>query len=319
MGKKKKEEMDAQKARFLEGATAQGVDKAQADYIFELVAKFAGYGFNKSHAAAYALVAYQTGWMKAKYPVEFYAASMAYDIALTDKLSVFIDDMKRMGVECLPPCINNSEADFSVEDGKVRYALAGLKGVGERAMEGIVEVREAGGTFKSLTDFAERIDPTLLNKRQIESLVSGGAFDCVESNRAKAHAMAEAVLAAANAAADARKTHQGALFGGAGGGASITLMAPGSVSEWSLGDTMAKERDAFGFYFAAHPLSAWQHVLDTHGARSYARVCEDGPPWDGGRGSATMAGLVEAVRWRTPQNGRSTRYLLASLSDSGGQ
>ncbi|MBA4757174.1 DNA polymerase III subunit alpha [Sphingosinicella sp.] len=319
MGKKKKEEMDAQKARFLEGATAQGVDKAQADYIFELVAKFAGYGFNKSHAAAYALVAYQTGWMKAKYPVEFYAASMAYDIALTDKLSVFIDDMKRMGVECLPPCINNSEADFSVEDGKVRYALAGLKGVGERAMEGIVEVRKSGGAFKSLTDFAERIDPTLLNKRQIESLVSGGAFDCVEPNRSRAYAMAEAVLAAANAAADARETHQGALFGGAGGGASITLMAPGSVSAWSLGETMAKERDAFGFYFAAHPLSAWQHVLDTHGARSYARVCEDGAPWDGGRGSATMAGLVESVRWRTPQNGRSSRYLLASLSDSGGQ
>jgi DNA polymerase-3 subunit alpha len=319
MGKKKKEEMDAQKARFIEGATARDVPRAQADHIFELVAKFAGYGFNKSHAAAYALVAWHTAWLKTKYPVEFYAASMAYDIALTDKLSIFIDDMKRTGVECLGPCVNHSEADFSVEDGKVRYALAGLKGVGERAMDELVQARAAGGPFKSLSDFAERVDPKLLNKRQIESLVAAGAFDALEPSRARAFAMAEAILAAANAAAEARITQQGALFGGAGAsGASITLMPPGNVPAWTLAETMEKEREAFGFYFAAHPLSAWRHVLDVHGARSYAQVT-DGERPDGGRGSAMMAGLVESVRWRTPQSGRGGRYLLATLSDASGQ
>jgi DNA polymerase-3 subunit alpha len=335
MGKKKKEEMDAQKARFIEGATAKGVAKDRADFIFELVAKFAGYGFNKSHAAAYALIAYQTAWLKAKYPVEFYAASMAYDIALTDKLNVFIDDMRKMGVTCLPPCINHSEADFSVEDapgpgqgpksGQVRYALAGLKGVGERAMEDLVRVRQSGGPFRSLTDFAERVDPALLNRRQIESLVAAGAFDCIEPNRARGFAMAEAILAAAAAAADARASSQGALFGGAGeggdggGGASIALMAPSGVAPWSLADTMGREREAFGFYFAAHPLSAWSHVLSAQRARSFAQVAAEGAPYDSPRATATLAGLVESVRWRTPQTGRGGRYLLATLSDGGGQ
>ncbi len=325
MGKKKKEEMDAQKARFIEGAMAKGVAQEHADFIFELVAKFAGYGFNKSHAAAYALIAYQTAWLKAKYPVEFYAASMAYDIAFTDKLNVFIDDMRKMGVTCLPPCINHSEADFSVEDGKVRYALAGLKGVGERAMEDLVRVRQSGGPFRSLTDFAERVDPALLNRRQIESLVAAGAFDCIEPNRARSFAMAEAILAAAAAAADARASSQGALFGGAcgdgdaGSGASIALMAPSAVASWSLADTMAREREAFGFYFAAHPLSAWRHVLDAQRARSFAEVVAEGAPYDSPRATASLAGLVESVRWRTPQTGRGGRYLLATLSDGSGQ
>ncbi len=321
MGKKKQEEMDAQKVRFMEGAAAGGVDKDQADYIFELVAKFAGYGFNKSHAAAYALIAYQTAYLKAKYPVEFYAASMAYDIHLTDKLSIFVDDMKRMGVECLGPCVNNSEADFSVEDGKVRYALAGLKGVGERAMETLVEARAQGGPFKSLSDFAERVDPKLLNKRQIESLVCAGAFDVLEPNRAKTYAMAEAILAAANSAAEARITQQGALFGGEGAGSAIALVGPNAVGVWSMAEVMAQEKDAFGFYFAAHPLSAWQHVLDTRGAKTYVRICDDGngASYGNNRESVIMAGLVEGARWRTPQNGRSERYLLATLSDAGGQ
>ena len=179
MGKKIKSEMDAQRARFVEGCAAHSITPAKASELFDLIDKFAGYGFNKSHAAAYALVAYHTGWLKAHHRPEFYAASMSFDIALTDKLALFVEDMRRGEVECLPPCINASQAAFSVEDGKVRYALGALKGVGEKAMEALVAEREAKGPFKSLDDFAERIDPRLLNRRQIESLAAAGAFDAI--------------------------------------------------------------------------------------------------------------------------------------------
>ena len=195
MGKKIKSEMDAQKARFLDGARANGIERKKADFIFELVLKFAGYGFNKSHAAAYALIAYQTAWLKAHHPVEFFAASMAYDITNTDKLALFVDDMRRSGVRCLPPCINTSAADFSVEtqsDGlAVRYALAALKGVGEKAMETVVAERAAAGPFTSLAAFAKRVDPKLLNRRQLESLIAAGALDTIEANRAGVHSLAD--------------------------------------------------------------------------------------------------------------------------------
>ncbi|EMD84575.1 DNA polymerase III subunit alpha [Pacificimonas flava] len=323
MGKKKPEEMAKQKERFMTGAAEQGVDPGQADHIFELVAKFAGYGFNKSHAAAYALVAYQTAWLKAHYPTEFYAASMQFDMSLTDKLGMFLEDARKSGIACLPPDINASTEKFTVErteDGKaVRYALAALKGVGTKAMQGVAEEREKAGPYKSLSDFANRVDPKLLNKRQIETLASAGAFDALEANRAAVHAMAGSILAAAAAAAEARITQQGALFGGGGaGGGEISLMRATNVERWSLADIMAGERDAFGFYFASHPLSAWQHVLDARGARSFARCCELGGPPGGGREQVTLGALVEGMRWQTPQKG-GDKYLLATMSDETGQ
>ena len=199
MGKKIKAEMDAQRARFVEGCAGSDIPAAKANELFDLIDKFAGYGFNKSHAAAYALLAYQTAWLKAHYPAEFYAASMAFDIHLTDKLTIFVDDMRRMGLSCLAPDINRSLADFSVEpidceseDARlgfaVRYALGGLKGVGEKAMDLLVAEREAGGSFKSLDDFADRIEPRLLNRRQLESLAASGAFDEIHPDRAGVHA-----------------------------------------------------------------------------------------------------------------------------------
>ncbi len=160
-----------------------------------MIDKFAGYGFNKSHAAAYALLAYQTAWLKAHHPHEFYAASMCYDMALTDKLAIFVDDARRLGVTMLPPCINASQAEFDVEaheDGlAVRYALGALKSVGEGAMEKLVVERQAGGAFASLDALAKRVDPRLMNKRQLETLASAGAFDGIEPNRAGVHAVAE--------------------------------------------------------------------------------------------------------------------------------
>ena len=315
MGKKIQSEMDAQRARFIEGCKAHNITPAKASELFDLIDKFAGYGFNKSHAAAYALVAYHTAWLKAHRRPEFYAASMSYDIAQTDKLSLFVEDMRRGGIECLPPDINRSEAAFSVEGGKVRYALGALKGVGEKAMESLVAEREAKGPFKSLDDFAERIDPRLLNRRQIESLAAAGAFDSIVADRAAVYASAETILAHAASAADQRNSGQHGLFGGAGE-VDVAPIRLTRTEEWSLAQRMAAEREAFGFYFSAHPVDSHRHLLAANRARTYAELSEMALPADS-RTGAVMAGLVEEARWRVSQKGR--RYMLATLSDSSGQ
>src|SRR3954463_10206537 len=214
MGKKIKSEMDAQRATFVEGCAARNnIPAAKANELFDLIDKFAGYGFNKSHAAAYALVAYQTAWLKAHHRAEFYAASMSFDMTLTDKLGVFVEDMRRGGVECLPPDINASHAFFTVEDGAVRYALGALKGVGEKAMEALVEEREGCGAFASLEEFCARIDPRLLNRLPLESLAGAGAFDAIKPDLAAVFAAAETILAHAASALEQRTSGQAGLFG----------------------------------------------------------------------------------------------------------
>ena len=314
MGKKIKSEMDAQRARFVEGCKAHDITPAKASELFDLIDKFAGYGFNKSHAAAYALVAYHTGWLKAHHRPEFYAASMSFDIALTDKLALFVEDMRRGEVECLPPCVNASQAAFSVEDGKVRYALGALKGVGEKAMEALVAERDANGPFKSLDDFAERIDPRLLNRRQIESLAAAGAFDAIAPDRASVYASAETILAHASSAAEQRTSGQHGLFGGSAASAAPIRLT--KAEQWSLAQRMAAERDSFGFYFSSHPVNAHRHLLEANKAKTFAQLADVPMPAEG-RAGAIMAALVEDVRWRTSAKGR--RYLMATLSDSSGQ
>jgi DNA polymerase-3 subunit alpha len=312
MGKKIKAEMDAQRAGFVAGCGERGIGTAKANELFDLIDKFAGYGFNKSHAAAYALLSYQTAWLKAHHPVEFYAASMAFDLTSTDKLAIFVDDARRMGVEMRPPCINASGADFLVEDNAVRYALGALKGVGERAMNDLAVARTAGGRFASLDDFAARVDPRLLNRRQLESLAAAGAFDGIMADRAAVFAGAEIILAHAASAADGRASGQSALFGDSHAGvASIRLP---KTEHWSLAARMTAEREAFGFYFSAHPVDRYSQLARAHGARPLA---EQSVPSDGSRSTAKMAAMVEEARWRTSAKGR--RYLLATLSDTSGQ
>jgi DNA polymerase-3 subunit alpha len=314
MGKKIQSEMDAQRATFVEGcATHNNIPPAKANELFDLIDKFAGYGFNKSHAAAYALVAYQTAWLKAHHRPEFYAASMSFDMTQTDKLALFVEDMRRGGVECLPPCINRSDAFFTVEGGAVRYALGALKGVGEKAMESVVAEREERGRFKSLDDFAERIEPRLLNRRQIESLAGGGAFDVVETNRASVFAGAETILAHAASAADQRTSGQHGLFG-SGDSSVPPIRLPDE--EWTLSQRMAAERDSFGFYFSAHPIQAHAHLLSLHKVKTFAQLGEV-RIGEGERVTVTMAGMVEDARWRTSAKGR--RFLTAVLSDASGQ
>ena len=315
MGKKIQAEMDAQRATFVEGcAKHNDISAAKANELFDLIDKFAGYGFNKSHAAAYALLTYQTAWLKAHHRAEFYAASMSFDVALTDKLSMFVEDMRRGGVEALPPDINASHAHFTVENGAVRYALGALKGVGEKAMEALVVEREKSGPFSSLEDFAARVDPRLLNRRQLESLAAAGAFDVANSNRPAVFAAAETILAHAATAQDQRTSGQAALFGGPSTEAA-PIRLPRDAS-WTLAQRMAAERDAFGFYFSAHPVDASRHLLAAHKVKSFAQIGESDIA-EGERVNSTMAGLVEEARWRTSAKGR--RYMMATLSDSSGQ
>ena len=320
MGKKVKAEMDAQRAGFVDGCkTVNGIAEAKANELFDLIDKFAGYGFNKSHAAAYALLAYQTAWLKAHHPHEFYAASMCFDMTLTDKLGVFVDDMRRLGVAMLPPDINRSEAEFSVEESEdglaVRYALAALKSVGEGAMEKLVAEREVNGPFESIDDLARRVDPRLLNKRQVETLAAAGAFDAMDENRAGLFACAETILATAARIHDQKTSGQGGLFGTAEA-AEPPIRLPLSA-RWTLAQRMEQEREAYGFYFSAHPVDRHGHLARMHGARNFAALSELDIPDDGSRAGATMAALVEDARWRTSARGK--RYLMATLSDPSGQ
>jgi DNA polymerase-3 subunit alpha len=306
--------MDAQRATFVKGCAEHNqITEAKANELFDLIDKFAGYGFNKSHAAAYALLTYQTAWLKAHHRAEFYAASMSFDIALTDKLSMFVEDMRRGGVECLAPDINASEASFSVEDGAVRYALGALKGVGEKAMESLVEDRERKGPFKSLEDFAARVDPRQLNRRQLESLAAAGAFDGIKPERAAVFGGAETILAHAASAQEQRETGQAGLFG-----VSSAEAAPIRLPKetWSVAQRMAGERDAFGFYFSSHPVDAAKHLLAAHKVKTFAELA-DVRIAEGERVASTMAGLIEDTRWRTSARGR--RYMMATISDNSGQ
>jgi DNA polymerase-3 subunit alpha len=315
MGKKIKSEMDAQRATFVEGCAKHNqIPAAKANELFDLIDKFAGYGFNKSHAAGYALVAYQTAWLKTHHRAEFYAASMSFDMAQTDRLSAFVEDMRRGGIDCLPPDINASHAFFTVEDGSVRYALGALKGVGEKAMEALVEERERGGRFTSLEDFAARVDPRVLNRRQLESLAAAGAFDGIKPERSAVFAGAETILAHASSALEQRTSGQAGLFGGNSAEAA-PIRLPRDAS-WSVAQRMSAEREAFGFYFSAHPVDAARHLLAAHKVKTFAEITETSVA-EGERVGATMAALVEEARWRTSAKGR--RYMMATLSDNSGQ
>src|SRR5262249_25690244 len=274
MGKKIPAEMEAQRQLFIEGASGRGVDGGLADHIFDQMAKFAGYGFNKSHAAAYALVAYQTAWMKANHPVEFLAALMTLDLGNTDKLNVFRQELTRLGIRLLPPDINRSEVSFAVEPGDkpaIRYALAAVKGVGAQAMEEIIAERKAHGPFKDLADFARRLDAKSFNRRQFESLAKAGAFDCLNPNRAQTFAATEQLLRWASLAAEERESRQESLFGAMDSSLAPHLSLP-AVDDWPPVERLQHEFAAIGFYLSSHPLDPYGKSLERAGILRIAEL-----------------------------------------------
>ncbi|HEY8570872.1 DNA polymerase III subunit alpha [Phenylobacterium sp.] len=315
MGKKKKEEMDAQRARFVSGAEKNGISGQQAGAIFDLVDKFAGYGFNKSHAAAYAVVSYQTAWLKANAPVEFFAASMSLDMANTDKLSVFYQDAKRFGVKIQPPDINRSAADFEVENGEVLYALGAIRNVGLQAMEHVVQVRKEGGPFRDIFDFVERVDPKQINKRTFETLARAGAFDSIHPNRAQLVEAADLLVGFSQAVASQRASDQAALFGD-----STDHLAEAQKRKmpkrdpWTPTERLDEELAAIGFYLSGHPLEDMVEALRRKRTDLYADAVAKALS---GAEALRMAGIVRRKQEKPGRTGE--KFAFVTLSDPTGE
>ena len=316
MGKKIRSEMAEQRQIFIKGAIAKGVPEAKANEIFVLVNKFADYGFNKSHAAAYALVAYQTAYMKANHPVEFMAASMTLDMGNTDKLGVFHQELQHMGIKVRGPDVNASDAVFTVErdpngsNGAIRYALAAIKNVGEAAMEGLVRERRENGPYRDLFDFAQRLDPHAVNKRQMENLVRAGAFDSICSNRRQVYDAIEMLLRHASIANNERDSGQMGLFGGDSAGAVEAPSLP-EIADWQKMDRLTEEFEATGLYLSGHPLDDFTPIMKRLKVKTKADIISAGKP-----GPRRMAGTLLGISERTSKKG--TRYAFLSFTDTSG-
>ena len=314
MGKKIKAEMDAQRETFVSGALDNDVSRADATRIFELVAKFAGYGFNKSHAAAYALVAYQTAYLKANHPVEFLAASMSLEINNTDRLELFRRELERLDIPLLPPDINASRATFSVErqDGgtrAIRYALGAIRNVGVQAMAALAEERQANGPFRDPFDFAGRVDPHQINRRQIENLAKAGAFDSIAPNRRQMADGAEVLLAYSVQAKLSQS--QASLFDESDAALAPRPSLP-EQEDWDQNERLAAEHEAVGFYLSAHPLDSYGAALKGLSVTPAADVAQQVAR---GITRFRLAGMVLSVRERGPG---SRRYAFVQLSDPSG-
>ena len=312
MGKKIRAEMEKQRGIFVAGATERGVSKPQANTIFDLLAKFADYGFNKSHAAAYAIVSYQTAYMKAHHPVEFLAASMTYDMANADKLNDFRRDAMRLGIEVLPPSVQTSYRVFEVADRMIFYALAAIKGVGEAAVDHIVEKR-GDQPFASLEDFANRIDTRIVNRRTLEGLISAGALDCFGHDRAALVAGLDRIMGLSQRAVDAAESGQGDIFG------ALTAVEPEKLhlpvtDPWETSDKLLREFQALGFYFSAHPLDEYRQLLDRMRVQQYADFAL---AVKRGASAGRLAGTVASRQIRRTRTGNKMGIFV--LSDATGQ
>jgi DNA polymerase-3 subunit alpha len=316
MGKKNAAEMAAQRGNFVAGAAKNGVAGEQANLVFDLMEKFSGYGFNKSHSAPYALIAYQTAYLKANYPVEFLAASMTLDMGNTDKLNQLRQEADRLGIRLLPPDVNRSQPIFSVEEdskgGKpaIRYALAAVKGVGAQAMQALVAEREQNGRFKDLFDLAQRLDARTFNRGQFESLAKAGAFDALDPNRAQSFAAADLLLRQASRAASERQDGQGNLFGlGLADRPALPL-----IEDWPPVEKLQYEFAAIGFYLSSHPLDAYGKSLERAGILRAADL-----PSALAANSNTrfrLAGIVVGRKERT--SARGNRFAFVQMSDPSG-
>ncbi|MFZ5711177.1 MAG: DNA polymerase III subunit alpha [Pseudomonadota bacterium] len=314
MGKKIPEEMAKERPKFIEGAEAtHGIDARKAGEVFDLLEKFANYGFNKSHAAAYAVVSYQTAWLKANHPVEFMAAVMNCDIHLTDKLSVYAEEVRRgLGLGIVAPCVNRSEATFCVADGKIVYALGALKNVGVEAMRMIAGARGAR-PFVTLFDLARRVDLKRLGRRPLEMLARAGAFDMLEPNRRRVFEGLDALVAYSGAVHDQAASSQVSLFGEAGDDLPEPRLP--AVEDWLPGERLAEEHQAVGFYLTGHPLDDYAPALKRKGLVTLVELQRkfEREGMAAGRVGVLVSGLQER------KSARGTRYFRMHISDPTGQ
>ena len=314
MGKKKVEEMAKERAKFREGAARDGVGSDKADEIFDVMEKFAGYGFNKSHAAAYALVSYQTARLKAHYPAEFMAATISSDMDNTDKAVTFIEESRAIGLAVLSPDVNASDYMFvATKPKEIRYGLGAIKGVGQGACESIVAERQRGGAYKDLADFCRRVDPTRLNRRVLEALILSGALDALAPNRASLMLQLPDAIKAAEQHLRDRQSGQNDMFGAAMGAATpvVQIELP-TAPDWPLEQKLQGERDTLGHYLSGHPVDPWREELAQLATCPLGEIVERYQPprprkSDGDDGNRfrrgpdtpwTAAGMVVAVRKR---------------------
>ncbi len=308
--------------QFVAGATSQGLSERQAADVFELIAKFAGYGFNKSHSTAYALIAYMTAYLKAHYPLEFMAALLDGDIDARnfkkkDSLVEHLEDCRRMGLQTVPPNVNLSAADFSVQDGKIAFALAAIKGCGGAAADAVVAQRKAVGPFRSLFDFCERCDPSLVNRTALESLIKAGAFDSLHANRAAAwQALDRALQGGASKLADLRSGQKGLFDDGAEESPQAADQSLPRIDDWPQPQRLANEKEVLGFYLSSHPLAEHQNTLAAH-CQSTSAIT--GLPK---RSEVMLGGIVSSIKLAHTKNPREgstlTKYAMFDLEDLDG-
>ncbi len=322
MGKKIAAEMAKERPKFIAGAEANGVDKAKASEVFDLLEKFANYGFNKSHAAAYAVVSYQTAWLKANHPVEFMAGVMNCDIHLTDKLAIYAEEVRRgLDIEIVPPCVNRSQAAFSVAGGLLVYGLGALKNVGTEAMKLIVEGRRADADdpdspdkpFVTLFDFARRVDLKRIGKRPMEMLARAGAFDVLDPNRRRVFDALDALVNYSAAIHEQRASAQVSLFGEAGDDLPEPRLAP--VADWLPNERLAEEHKAIGFYLSGHPLDDYLPALRRKGAMTLEELRERAE--QAGAAVGKVGVVVSALQER--KSGRGNRFFRMNIADPTGQ
>jgi len=301
MGKKKPEEMAKHRDKFVAGCIANSIDEKKADQIFSLMAEFAGYGFPKAHATAYALITYQTAWLKTNHPREYLAALLSIEAGNHDKLARYIAHARERGINVLPPDVNESERDFTPVAEGIRFGLAGVKNVGEGAIESLLQVRGEGGPFASLFDFARRIDGRRANRRVVESLVKCGSFDSLEKNRAALWAGLDTALESGAAVQRDREIGQESLFGDSGHLGSGDPPLP-TTAPWADQERLGYEREVLGFYVTGHPLESWAPVLgrftDTRATTAAEKIGRE----------VRVGGLLVALRETRTRRGQTMAF-----------
>jgi DNA polymerase-3 subunit alpha len=308
MGKKIKEEMEAQRKIFVEGAMQKGVPENKASEIFDLVEKFAGYGFNKSHAAAYSMISYQTAYLKAHYPLEFFTANLNMSISDTDDLNLFINDAKQMGIKVHLPSINASYTMFQTDGKEIFYGLAALKSVGAASMEEMIKIRKDGGQFKDIFDFCKRVGNKIANKKQLETLTKSGAFDCLNVNRKQILESVDSLVSFASS--ESGKGNEMSLFGED----LISIPKLKQVQEdFTKEENLMNEFEALGFYLSFHPLFSFKEKLAKHGFTNYGEMQEN--LHDDKEKRFKMAGVVSIIKQRSGPRGR---FAFVHLSDTEG-
>ena len=308
MGKKKRAELEKQKQRFVEGALKNGIQKDVADYIFQKIEPFAEYGFNKSHAAAYAVIAYQTAFLKTHHPKEFFAASMSTELGNQAKLSEFYEELKRLNIEIQRPCINSCFAEFKSTDKKFYYALGAIKSVGFEAINQIVKEREINGQFKSLDNFINRVDPKNINKLQLEGLVKAGAFDSLENNRKAFHDKIPNIILASKSVFENKINNQVNLFDDSN--QTKKSLVQTSVNDWPFEERLAKEFESIGFFISDHPINEYKEIFDIYKIQNFNSFISSTS------NETILAATIMKIQEKKTQKGNP--FAIIKFSDLGG-